>query len=43
MKKLRLKHLKRFEGGLSDHEKLVSGIVKSGSIGRPPRKKKYKS
>ena len=32
-----------FETGLSDHHKLISTIMKSGSFKRPPKKKVYRS
>ena len=33
---------KTFESGLSDHHKIVSTIMTSGSFRGPPRKKMYK-
>ena len=41
--KTMFKTSKTFESGLSDHHKLMSTIMKSGSFRSPPRKKVYRS
>ena len=41
-RKIMFKTSKTFESGLSDHHKLVSTIIKSGSFRNPPRKR-YKN
>ena len=42
-RKTMFKTSKTFESSLSDHHKLVSTIMKSGSFRGPPRKKIYRS